>query len=595
VVKSYHEEIKLVFRIGRTMNSENYRYPDIKTSAFRPIETPILSVLLVFLPALAHSYTYLQDVKGSNPPWPSIQDAKYHNMNQVLLWINNTGQIGMNRSTYNDGVIWPIRTDNSYVYGSGLWIGAKADMDDDGDLDKVFIQGFDVLSAGSEVKPGRVGQDPEDPLARIFDSNDPIDLVEWPAEFRDPGSGEPIIFSEQDFVTNYNDVSGQPLYGLSNLGIEIRQRSMAFLHDLSANVIYFEWDLTNVSESMENGPYIFEDAWIGYDMDADLGSEYADDLTSFFRDMVTPEGDTIIIDAAIAWDSDFNEFTFTGTPGFMGLALIQGPGNPYDDIDNDGDGVVDESPFNGIDDDYDGNIDEPDEVDELGLINFSKHCNPVGTCEIHDPANDIEGYDLIACNTPESPTNCLENKDRGDIRFMISSGPFDWLPGQTIRIQFAFVFAEPVGIPTHLEFVGDPPRPDPNDPVLGNFITTVLEAREFARSGYTNVGIGKGGKTPSPTLPRSFALSQNYPNPFNPSTAINYSIPEGERVRVQLCIYDLRGRKVRTLVDEEKEAGGYKVYWDGRDDKGRETGSGVYFYKIVSGSFTSTKKMLMSQ
>ncbi len=458
------------------------------------IPVPLLVLFVLLSPSIGSAYANHANSKNPDPPVPMILDGKDHDMNQVLLRINNTGQIGPDLTTGNGRGFWPKDTNNNYMYGSGLWIGGKADYDGDGDLDKIFVQGYNPLAGDSEFDPGRPGQDPEDPAARIYNSNDPVDLAEWPEEFRDPVSNEPIIRSPQDFVTIYNDVSRTPVFGYSNLGIEVRQRSMAFVHELSADVIYVEWDLTNVSDRMENGPYTFEDAWIGYDTDADVGVAFADDLTSFFRDMVTPEEDTLTLDTGIVWDSDFVEANYTGTPGFMGLALIQSPGNDADGIDNDGDGLVDESSFNGIDDDGDGDIDETDEVDEIGLVNYSKHCGPSVPCQIIDPRQDDEGYELMSCISEanpdsSSPYTCLESTDPTDIKFMISSGPFDWHPGETIRVRFAFVFAAPVGDDPDLPFVGDPPRPDPNNPVLTNFITAVLEARRFARSDYSDVGI----------------------------------------------------------------------------------------------------------
>ena len=124
----------------------------------------------------------------------------------------------------------------------------------------------------------------------------------------------------------------------------------------------------------------------------------------------------------------------------------------------------------------------------------------------------------------------------------------------------------------------------------------------------TGIGSGSGGTEIS--LPRAFALSQNYPNPFNPSTTIRYDIPvangsddpgrrgpeavpEEEGVPVRLFIYDIRGRLVRRLVNEEKDPGRYQVHWDGRDDRGASVSSGVYLYRLQAGDFVSTKKMVM--
>jgi hypothetical protein len=87
-------------------------------------------------------------------------------------------------------------------------------------------------------------------------------------------------------------------------------------------------------------------------------------------------------------------------------------------------------------------------------------------------------------------------------------------------------------------------------------------------------------------LPDSFHLSQNYPNPFNPTTVINYQLPEAGKVT--LSIYDILGNMVRTLVDEEKSAGNYKVEFDAAG-----LPSGVYFYILRAGSFVGSKKMLL--
>jgi len=95
-------------------------------------------------------------------------------------------------------------------------------------------------------------------------------------------------------------------------------------------------------------------------------------------------------------------------------------------------------------------------------------------------------------------------------------------------------------------------------------------------------------------LPKTFSVSQNYPNPFNPSTTIQYDIPQGESpTPVDINIYDLRGRLVRKLVDEDKTPGRYQVHWDGRNDRGQKVSSGVYLYRIEAGDFISTRKMIM--
>lgn len=90
----------------------------------------------------------------------------------------------------------------------------------------------------------------------------------------------------------------------------------------------------------------------------------------------------------------------------------------------------------------------------------------------------------------------------------------------------------------------------------------------------------------------SFYLEQNYPNPFNPSTVINYRIPENSLVTLK--IYDLLGREVSTLVNEEKPAGKYSVMFNTQNiESGKNLSSGVYLYKLQAGSYTSSKKLLL--
>ncbi|MCB5251394.1 MAG: carboxypeptidase regulatory-like domain-containing protein [Candidatus Cloacimonetes bacterium] len=86
-------------------------------------------------------------------------------------------------------------------------------------------------------------------------------------------------------------------------------------------------------------------------------------------------------------------------------------------------------------------------------------------------------------------------------------------------------------------------------------------------------------------------LGSNYPNPFNPATTIGYSV--AERSPVNISIYNLKGQLIKALVNEEKSAGHHNVRWDGTDSNGYQVSSGVYFYKMSAGRYTSLKKMIM--
>ena len=92
-------------------------------------------------------------------------------------------------------------------------------------------------------------------------------------------------------------------------------------------------------------------------------------------------------------------------------------------------------------------------------------------------------------------------------------------------------------------------------------------------------------------IPNNFALYQNYPNPFNPNTNIRFDLPTS--AKVSLKIFNIKGELVRTLVQSQLNAGSHIFQWDGKDDIGQSLASGVYFYKISTASFSSTRKLLM--
>jgi hypothetical protein len=111
-----------------------------------------------------------------------------------------------------------------------------------------------------------------------------------------------------------------------------------------------------------------------------------------------------------------------------------------------------------------------------------------------------------------------------------------------------------------------------------------IYAQQINASG--QLGVVTSVEDLSSATPQEFHLDQNYPNPFNPSTNINYSIPQSGLV--SLKVYDVLGKEVATLVNEEKTAGSYEVEFNAL-----QLSSGIYFYKLQAGSFVETKKMIL--
>jgi hypothetical protein len=100
-----------------------------------------------------------------------------------------------------------------------------------------------------------------------------------------------------------------------------------------------------------------------------------------------------------------------------------------------------------------------------------------------------------------------------------------------------------------------------------------------------------------PEIPIDYALFQNYPNPFNPITKIKFEIPAGQRytigfqnkaIVVQLKVFDITGREITTLVNEQLTPGTYEATFDGSNFS-----SGIYFYRLKTEDFAETKRMVL--
>jgi hypothetical protein len=92
-------------------------------------------------------------------------------------------------------------------------------------------------------------------------------------------------------------------------------------------------------------------------------------------------------------------------------------------------------------------------------------------------------------------------------------------------------------------------------------------------------------------VPLKPLLYNNYPNPFNPSTTIEYSIPQTGRVKLR--IFNIKGQKVKTLIDGDIEKGRHRVVWNGRDERNRSVASGVYFIRLEAAGKSCTRKAML--
>ena len=149
--------------------------------------------------------------------------------------------------------------------------------------------------------------------------------------------------------------------------------------------------------------------------------------------------------------------------------------------------------------------------------------------------------------------------------------------------------------PTHENRIGVPDAPGHHDPDWqwdsGYFYKIAAVDIHGNASEYSDLTPGTVTGTSNDTPARVTALEQNRPNPFNPATTIRYSL--AGTARVNITVFDTAGRRVRQLVDETKRPGVYSAVWDGRNDGGRQAATGVYFYRMKTGDYTQTLKMVL--
>ncbi len=110
-------------------------------------------------------------------------------------------------------------------------------------------------------------------------------------------------------------------------------------------------------------------------------------------------------------------------------------------------------------------------------------------------------------------------------------------------------------------------------------------------SSVNNELLASGNINNTVILPKKYHIYQNYPNPFNPTTTLTFDLPKPSTV--DLIIYDITGRKIRTLISSAYPAGSHQIQWDGRDDTGNAVASGIYINRIEAGKYTQSRKMML--
>jgi len=200
-----------------------------------------------------------------------------------------------------------------------------------------------------------------------------------------------------------------------------------------------------------------------------------------------------------------------------------------------------------------------------------------------DPANMLPNWSPVLSMQVDHPTQI----ETGPQDFTVSVGDNTYAPVEDALVcvmkegeVYDYGLTDPSG---QITFNINPQTP-------GTMFVTVTE-RNHQRHESTVTVIQSGTSEPETPKPSVFGLSSARPNPFHRTTTINYQIPKKTRVRI--TVYDLTGRMVRRLVDDDKDVGFYSLDWDGRNDQGVVCPSGVYFYRFESGDYVATKNLVI--
>ncbi|MFC2094035.1 aryl-sulfate sulfotransferase [Bacteroidota bacterium] len=200
--------------------------------------------------------------------------------------------------------------------------------------------------------------------------------------------------------------------------------------------------------------------------------------------------------------------------------------------------------------------------------------------ELFEPQIDSLDFGEVTINDSQTKSVVVQSNSEKEITL---TGVFNTLNELTISNDF------PLTIPSFGEAIIDVMF----SPLEAGAISDTLNVRSDSDSSIINSqvivnGIGTivSGAREDTKINSSYSIGQNYPNPFNPNTKIRFSIPQSENVVID--VYNIQGEKIESLVDQEMQAGNYKINFNGNG-----LASGMYFYKIIAGSFTKMKKMIL--
>jgi hypothetical protein len=199
-------------------------------------------------------------------------------------------------------------------------------------------------------------------------------------------------------------------------------------------------------------------------------------------------------------------------------------------------------------------------------------------------------FSIIGSDLPQGSQPTNSSIDNNILRIAVNAIPSTEnlpeisakAPGTVIaKVRLSTSAKEFANVPLNLSF-----RTGPENPFTKVSTFEEGKIKDVTVVGTTESDNPGNGQEVTNIIPKEYALLQNYPNPFNPETSIKFDIPNAGNVK--LSIFDITGKEVNVLVNENLNAGTYSFKWNGA-----QFASGIYFYRVSAGSFIQTRKMVL--
>lgn len=573
-----------------------------------------LLFVLLFLTALMTATSLKADVPKDffSVTTSAAVQTGFLQTNNLNVAISSDGIISYDRYTFTSGtagLIWPVAASQRLTmdYAAGLWIGAKVGPSRELRTAASFYSSHyspGNIPVTGQVPPTSVCSDPR--LKLYLVSLDDPDLFNGGVRNKVAGNRTYSILYDSwaawpvDLGAPYIEVNGIPGYqpeingdrpgiwhttarpnelmfsvymdytnctgglhtsaislpgGTLPLGVEVQQLTFSFSDSPYRDMYFSKWRIINKSSLSWDSVYIalVDDGDIGDGSDDAAGCDTTRNL-GFIKNF------------------DNNDADYGAAPPALGYRILQSPmrftGNNQDTA---------KLPYGN----YTG-------YKLTGMSAYNVFVNSGGSC-LGDPDNAVNAYNFLRGKDGCGNTlinwvtgNPTQYKYSGnavtltgwydstsdDKRQVLSCGPISMASGSE---QF-FVTGTVLG------------RGSSNNQSVGAMLTASDDANNFYKNSFGGTPIGI--TQTSTEVPVRFSLEQNYPNPFNPITKLKFQMSKSGFAK--LVIFDVTGKEIATLVNEEMNPGTYELSWDGSNYP-----SGIYFYELTSEGFTQTKKMAL--